>query len=226
MSETLHERAVVGLHEWLISKVTSFSEIRPTSPILDLGCGTGAWVMRLSDSGFSNIWAVDRNAADFQARPRARFIEADLSENLELGDVQFDLITAIEVIEHLPNPSQLVEQVTRYLSNTGWFIVTTPNITSLRARLRFLLTGRFDLFEEINPEHIHPVLLEPFRRLIVAKHGLKITDVISFPPGTGEKTRVIPNLLIQLLRLLFPDELPGDCLCLFIRRQSQLLATI
>jgi hypothetical protein len=67
--------------------------------------------------------------------------------NDDLAQLQassFGLVTAIEVIEHVANPERIVEVGARCLAPRGWLMITTPNIYSIRARMRFLATGNLD----------------------------------------------------------------------------------
>ena len=84
----------------------------------------------------------------------------------------------IEVIEHVANPQYLVHIAFRALIPAGWMLITSPNIYSLRARVRFLLRGAIPYFEEslsrtpIERDHIHPIILEAFQRKIFDPLGL------------------------------------------------------
>src|SRR5438105_4834141 len=134
------------------------------SPIMDLGCGTGAWLQRLHEAGYSELWGIDRDSRAFDAADIGHFIQGDLDsidQALELPDGMFHLITITEVIEHVANPEQLVRLACRLLAHRGWLLITSPNIYSLRARMRFLIRGAVPFFEQsashalVQLDHIH-----------------------------------------------------------------------
>jgi SAM-dependent methyltransferase len=214
LHETLEERTVGGLHDFLEVEV---SRMPRSSPVLDIGCGSGAWLDRLGRLGFADRWGID--AGPQPIARGMRFIRADLdSDDPALDGMAFGLVTAIEVIEHLENPGRLVSFISRHLQDDARVLITTPNIHSLRCRLKLLLTGRLPSFDEKgDPTHIAPLLLPAFRK-VAGRHGLEIERVWTYPP---EQTRVFGraiSIASAALRVFVSDPLPGDTLCIMLRR--------
>lgn len=212
--KTLEERTVGGLHDFLEGEV---SRLPRSLPVLDIGCGSGAWLDRLGRLGFVDRWGIDAGA-----QPMAqgiRFIRANLdSEDPALDDKAFGLVTAIEVIEHLENPGRLISFISRHLQDDAHVLITTPNIHSLRCRLKLLLTGRLPSFDEKgDPTHVAPLLLPAFRK-VAERHGLVVERVWTYPPV---QTRVFGraiSIASATLRVFVRDPLPGDTLCILLRR--------
>jgi SAM-dependent methyltransferase len=76
--------------------------VRPSS-ILDVGCGSGAWLASFARLGLADHWGVDGDwvpATELEIA-RDRFKPFDLSQPLDLGR-SFDLVMSLEVAEHLP----------------------------------------------------------------------------------------------------------------------------
>jgi len=138
----LGEFTATGLHGWLLPRVLTLAGVSNDSRVLDVGCGTGAWLARLHRAGFRRLTGIDRRSDYFGASDVATFVEGDVaqSERAELG--AFDLITAIEVFEHMANPEAIFAFASQHLGPGGWLVVTTPNIYSVRVRMRFLLSGK------------------------------------------------------------------------------------
>lgn len=88
--------------------------IRPRS-VVDVGCGTGAWLAAFARHGVADYLGVDAfTPAGLLEIPRDRFVEADLTRQLALGR-RFDLAVSLEVAEHLPGSAarSFVESLTR-----------------------------------------------------------------------------------------------------------------
>lgn len=104
---------------------------------VDLGSGPGAMASRLHDLG-CNVLAVDRNADGFMAGLPHIAIDFDRNDfACQLGPGSFDLITAIEVIEHVESAIGFLRNVRNLLAPTGVAIITTPNVDCLPARAKF-----------------------------------------------------------------------------------------
>lgn len=212
----LVERSVPGLHDALISRLPSF--LTKDSTVLDVGCGSGAWLLRLHQHGFQNL----DGTADVQqfGFAGASIYRNDLNtERWALGREQYDLITAIELVEHLDNVGTFLANIRALLSERGVLLLTTPNVQSLPTRLRFFLTGDMKQFGALGDQtHVFPVLQATIERL-VAKHGLWIESRWGYPEGGKTVTsRSWVNLLSAGLRLLVPEPLPGDVACFLIRK--------
>jgi cyclopropane fatty-acyl-phospholipid synthase-like methyltransferase len=221
MSESLEERTLPGDHEFLFQRIAKLPGIGPDTTVLDLGCGSGAWLNRLSNNGFRVLYGVDADPPENRI-PNAIIRRADLDhdDDLGLGDRTFDLVTAIEVVEHLENPGRLFFHVARHLADSGVFLMTTPNIHSVRSRARFFLTGKVANFDyKANPEHLFPIFPSILDR-ILRRHHLVISQVWTYPEKGGFDSRLIPGLIGSALRLVLPDQYSGDSLCFLMHRDT------
>lgn len=153
----------------------------PAGAVLDVPCGSGAFLRRLLDNGYS---ASGADIEAHEAVPReAAFAAADMNEPLPYADGQFDAVVSIEGIEHIRRPFDFVRECARILKPGGVLILTTPNISSLRSRWRWFLTGfhnkgKYPL-DETNPLPRHHInlLSYPQLRYIFHTSGLRIERV-------------------------------------------------
>jgi SAM-dependent methyltransferase len=83
--------------------------------VLDVGCGTGAWLREFAENGVGVIQGID---GDYLERAQLLidptfFVASDLTEPITL-DREYDLALCIEVAEHLPpsSASMLIEELT------------------------------------------------------------------------------------------------------------------
>lgn len=96
--------------------------------ILDVGCGTGSVTIPLAFFGDSVVGidldeksimiADERNMFD-----NLKFYKQDISKI----DKKFDIITCIQVIEHLKKPEALIAELGKKLKQDGILILSTPN---------------------------------------------------------------------------------------------------
>jgi SAM-dependent methyltransferase len=206
-------------HAALLPVVAGLDGLTPSAPILDLGCGTGAWLARLADAGFTNLSGVDRSAEQFGAQSVANFIPGDLMADTEWPIGRFACVTVIEVIEHVQDPERIIAVATQCLASRGWLLVTTPNIYSIRARARFLMTGKLGFFDtNAAPDHIHPLALDAFIRHVLPRYPLTLERVWSYPENGSNGSRWFARSAARALAFVLPEPLPGDAICLLLRK--------
>lgn len=219
----LNERTIGGLHTNLIKVIEGMPELNSNISVLDIGCGTGAWLERLANKGYHALYGIDLDVSQ-TAIDKANILQANLdTDELCFDGQKFGLISAIEVIEHLENPGRLFDCVAKHLDDNGFFLLTTPNIHSVLCRFRFLVTGQLKQFDRKgDPTHIYPVLLTSLER-ILPRYQLEIFKQWSYPLDGGSMTsRKALKVVVSLLSILFPKVYPGDNLCLLIRKNTLL----
>ncbi|MCY7333498.1 MAG: class I SAM-dependent methyltransferase [Pseudanabaena sp. CAN_BIN31] len=211
----LVERSNSGLHENL---ATSLPILNYDTQVLDIGCGTGAWLHRLSIMGFKNLHGVDLDIQQF-ATDKATCSQANLDyDDLGLGEKKFNLITSIELIEHLENPGRILYHVSKHLSDEGYFLLTTPNIHSVSCRLKFLITGKLASFDEKGDQtHIYPVLLDCLNR-VLPRYSLKIISQWGYPTTGSIKYKPGTQIISRFLETFLPNKIKGENLCLLIQK--------
>jgi ubiquinone/menaquinone biosynthesis C-methylase UbiE len=85
--------------------------------LLELGCGTGELLFELKKRGFDVI-GIDI----FPSVPKEynlKVIKRDLNKKLPFKGSTFDVVVAIEVLEHLFNPFFMMKEIRRVLKR-GW----------------------------------------------------------------------------------------------------------
>lgn len=101
--------------------------------VLDLGCGTGWLVDRLREQLSGLIVGVDVLT---DVRPRGwQYVTADLTGGLPFRSDAFACVIAGEVIEHVPDPDRLLQEIHRVLAPRGNLVISTPNMVSWANRV-------------------------------------------------------------------------------------------
>ena len=72
--------------------------------VVDVGCGTGAWLRCFRQNGVMEILGIDGDWARPEALSESEFVAVDLSKPFHLNRT-FDLVISLEVAEHLPEAS-------------------------------------------------------------------------------------------------------------------------
>ncbi len=91
--------------------------------VLDFGCGNAGFLMRAKTA------AAVAAGVEPEARLRPHFLKNGLQVWEKLSDVDetFDVITLFHVLEHLPDPRQVLEGLGRLLRPSGRIIIEVPN---------------------------------------------------------------------------------------------------
>lgn len=109
---------------------------------LDVGCGAGLLAEPLARLGarVTGVDAAPENIAVARAHAAGAGLEIDYhqGELAALGLGTFDLVTCLEVIEHVADKPAFIAQLAAHLAHDGLLVLSTPNRTT---RSRLLLVG-------------------------------------------------------------------------------------
>lgn len=156
---------------------------------LDVGCGAGLLAEPLARLG-TNVTAIDA-APELIAAARDHAGAMGLAIDYRAAAVEqvtgrFDLVTALEVIEHVADPQSFVRSLATLLAAGGLMILSTPNATGWAKLLTITLAegfgriprGTHDFAKFIGPDRMKQLL---------ADAELKCIDVegIAWSPTRG-----------------------------------------
>ncbi len=99
--------------------------------ILELGCGEGRGVELVGPKAhsFTGIDKIEKVVEILSRKYQEYcFIKSFFPPLKDLNDNTFDFIISFQVIEHIKNDKQFLEEVNRVLKPSGTAIITTPNI--------------------------------------------------------------------------------------------------
>ena len=117
--------------------------------ILDIGCGTGKFLLRLDSNVFTK-YGIEINAEGYKQCIQNGIIAYNQAlQDIDFGTTKFDVITLFHVLEHLENPTQTLLAIHPILSDDGVLIISVPNNRSLG----FLL-GYKNWFHLDSPRHL------------------------------------------------------------------------
>jgi 2-polyprenyl-6-hydroxyphenyl methylase / 3-demethylubiquinone-9 3-methyltransferase len=152
--------------------------------VLDVGCGGGLLAEALARHG-AHVSGIDLapgmiEVARLHAHESQLQIDYHLCEAQQFADVAastFDVITCMELIEHVPSPAQLLSAITRLLRPGGDLFVSTINRT-LRSFLLAIVGAEYLLRLIPRGTHEYARLLRPAELARLARSaGLTLCDV-------------------------------------------------
>ena len=157
---------------------------------LDVGCGAGLLAEPLARLGaaVTAIDAAPENIAVARAHAAGQGLAIDYraGELASLAGERFDLVTCMEVIEHVADPAIFVAGLAGALAPGGLLVMSTPNRTALSRLAMITLgegTGRIprgthDWAKFLTPDELTALL---------AAAGLRVTDTtgLGFSPLKG-----------------------------------------
>ena len=157
---------------------------------LDVGCGAGLLCEPLARLG-GEVTGVDAAPENIEAA-KGHAALSGLSINYRAGEIaaqglgQFDVVTCMEVIEHVVDPAAFVAELVRHVKLEGLLLISTPNRTTASRvflveaaeRLGQVPRGTHDWDKFLTPDEI-TVLLEDT--------GFEVMDMkgIAFSPMSG-----------------------------------------
>jgi 2-polyprenyl-6-hydroxyphenyl methylase/3-demethylubiquinone-9 3-methyltransferase len=157
---------------------------------LDVGCGAGLLCEPLARLGASvtGLDAAPENiaAAKAHAEPQRLAIDYRNEPIEDFAGRGFDLVTSLEVIEHVDDPRAFIAGLARAMADDGLMILSTPNRTALSKLMLVELaerTGRIPRGTHHHEQFITPDELEK----MLGEAGLQVIDVsgIVYSPSRG-----------------------------------------
>lgn len=144
-------------YERLLARLAAY---RSAGRFLDVGCGGGFLVETARDLGWNAEGTeVSRAAAEF-GRTKGLAIHTGVIADAKLPAGAFDVVTLMEVVEHVPDPVALLAECAALLRPGGALYLTTPNWASLSRRVlgvRWSPIGR-DHVVYFTPRHLRRAL--------------------------------------------------------------------
>lgn len=157
---------------------------------LDVGCGAGLLTEPLARLGaaVTGVDAAPENIAVAKAHVEGQGLAIDyrVGSIADLGGESFDLVTSLEVVEHVADPAAFIAGLVGALAPGGLMLLSTPNRTPLSRlalitigeRLGGIPKGTHDWSRFLTPDEL---------TALVEAAGLRVTDVtgLSFSPVRG-----------------------------------------
>lgn len=123
-----------------LMRVANFlNNIYHPKSILDVGCAKGFLVKAFLELGIKDVRGIDVSKyaigqVSAEVRKKLQVVDVE-KERIPFPDASFELIAALDLIEHLVNPKKALQEIYRVLKPGGKVCVTTPSPRSPNATL-------------------------------------------------------------------------------------------
>ncbi|AKH76840.1 methionine biosynthesis protein MetW-like protein [Leptospira interrogans str. 2003000735] len=141
------------------ARISNIQKFKSNGEFLDVGCSFGGFLNCAKEAGFQVTGVEISHYSAEVARSRGlkiytgEFLDIDLPENF------FDVITLVEVIEHLSYPEKVFEKLGKILKPGGLLLIQTANFEGWQAinagaDYHYYLPGHFYYYSESNLKKI------------------------------------------------------------------------
>lgn len=149
----IQELAAYNLHPDVFRIAEPF--LKKGFHILDFGCGQGAFSQRLVDAGMT-VDVCDLDIAQVKADVTRKYqLDLNTADIRTSISGEYDVIIAMEIIEHLQNPWKYLSDCKSLLKNDGLIVLSTPNISNSLSRLKHFMKGALLAYENSDLAHGH-----------------------------------------------------------------------
>lgn len=157
-------RAAIARH-----RLAELEPLAPSGAWLDVGCSTGAFVAEVDRRGLTAEGVELSAEAVRQATARGLTVHHASVEGFDPPH-PYAVVTAFDVVEHLPDPRSFLDRVRGWLTSDSLLALTLPDCASPLARIM----GRH-WFYYTAPDHVHYFTPATIRRLLASLGYREIT---------------------------------------------------
>ena len=186
---------------WIHERIASTSAVLK---VLDVGCGAGFFTNPTAKAGF-DVTGVDLSemsldvAKSHDQTKKVRYVLGDATR-LDFADNSFDVVCALDMLEHVEFPEKVVAEISRVLRPGGQFFFYTFN----RNIFSYLVIIKgVEWFVRNVPKdlHIYRLFIKPIELdIMMRSSGLQPVEWSGLRPKIGK----------NLLRLIFTGIVPKD----------------
>jgi len=191
--EVVHKEHLDSDHWWFRARREIFArlldelvDLPQGARILDLGPGSGVNLPVLQPRGEVTVLDVSRFSLDSCLAGGARsLVQADASRP-PFAAASFDLISALDVIEHLDHDQRALNECRRMLKQDGWLLLSVPALG--------ILWGRQDVLSEHRRRYRRRQLAERLEQAGLRLERLSYFNTLLFPPILAARLCMRPFL--------------------------------
>jgi len=168
--------------------------------VLDVGCGGGILSESMAQLG-AEVTGLDQSEiaikiAQLHAKESNLSIDyklLNIEEFLKKNKIKYDVITCLEMVEHVPNPASIIEACSKLLKKNGRLYLSTIN-RNTKAFLFAIIGAEYVLKMLPKGTHQYDKFIRPDEiQTWSTRFGLKITDIKGMSYNPFLKTYSLGN---------------------------------
>ena len=182
--------------------------------ILDVGCGTGAFLHTMQQAGWNSTGLEPDETARAKAGSLYQVNTLPSPEIFNLAAGSFDAITMWHVLEHVHQLHEYVAQLKKLLTEKGKLFIAVPNYTSNDAQVYKENWAAYDV-----PRHLYHFSPQSMK-ILMKMHGLQVNKMKpmwfdsfyvsmlseEYKNGKGNSINAFWNGLISNIKAVFKKE--------------------
>jgi 2-polyprenyl-6-hydroxyphenyl methylase/3-demethylubiquinone-9 3-methyltransferase len=163
------------------------ARLKPKSKVLDIGCGAGFLTNDLAERGHA-VTGIDLSEKSLEVARKTDVTKSVIYENasataLPYLDDSFDVVCAMDLLEHVTEPEKVVSESARVLKPGGLFFFHTFN----RNFLSYIIVIKgVEWFVKNTPPnmHVYPLFIKPKELIQMGKScGLVLSQIHGLAPN-------------------------------------------
>jgi 2-polyprenyl-6-hydroxyphenyl methylase/3-demethylubiquinone-9 3-methyltransferase len=172
--------------------------------LLDIGCGAGLLTNALALDGhqISGIDLSEQSLKIAQKKDQTKSVNYQVADayKLPFPNATFDVVCAMDILEHVENPNALIQEASRVLKKGGIFFFHTFNRNLLSYMV--IIKG-VDWCVQNAPKnmHVYPLFIKPKElRILCRHHKLDVLQMVGLRP----------SLTLPFFKMIFTRKIPPD----------------
>lgn len=217
----VHENELDSLVNWM----NSIQNIEKGSKVLDIGAGLGKAMIAFEKKGY-DVYGIEPSKPFYDMAINKMGIKSDklklsMIEDCEYDDNSFDVILFTAVLEHLYEPSEIINKVMKWLKPNGLLFIEVPSSKwAVNKLINFIYKLRGlayvgNLSPMHNPYHLYEFSEKSFE-FHSKKNGYKIADYKFNICQT-----FLPKIFDPLLRWYMKKTDTGMELVIWLRKDNE-----
>ena len=190
--------------------------------VLEVGPGVGHVTKQLTQRGCTvTCIEKDKNMSHMAKEFCAHMIVGDIESNAlgrQLSTKQFDVITFGDVLEHLRDPVEVLNNLRPLITPTGYLVASIPNVAHRSLRLS-LLFGEFDYADMglLDRTHLRFFTIRTIEKMM-NESGFKIVDMVRIrntslmDPLLRRTASWGQRVVLEIVKVLFRGLIRGESL--------------